>query len=167
MRIGFGYDSHRFDESRPLILGGVRIPDHPGLRGHSDGDAVAHAVTDALLGAAAMGDIGQHFPASEPQWKNADSMELLARVVGLVRDSGLRVGNVDITVITERPKIAPDAREMVARLAEVLGTTPDAISVKGKTNEGMGWIGAGEGLAVHAVALLEGSRGDEDHPGRT
>jgi 2-C-methyl-D-erythritol 2,4-cyclodiphosphate synthase len=109
-----------------------------------------------------MGDIGQHFPPSEPQWKDADSMEMLARVVELIRNSGLRVGNVDVTVITERPKIAPSAQEMVARLAEVLGIALDAISVKGKTNEGMGWIGAGEGLAVHAVALLEGSRSNGD-----
>ena len=160
MRIGFGYDSHRFDESRPLVLGGVRIPDHPGLRGHSDGDAIAHAVTDALLGAAALGDIGRHFPPSEPRWKDADSMELLARVVELIGESNLRVCNLDVTVITEQPKIAPNAQKMVARLSEVLGTAPDTISVKGKTNEGMGWIGSGEGMAVHAVALLEGEGGD-------
>ncbi len=160
MRIGFGYDSHRFDEARPLVLGGVRIPDHPGLLGHSDGDAIAHAVTDALLGAAALGDIGQHFPPSESQWKDADSMELLARAVELIGESDLRVCNVDVTVITEQPEIAPNAQEMVARLSEVLGTAPDAISVKGKSNEGMGWIGSGEGMAVHAVALLERSRDD-------
>ena len=164
MRIGFGYDSHRFDEARPLVLGGVRIPDHPGLRGHSDGDAIAHAVADALLGAAALGDIGRHFPPSEPQWKDADSMELLARAVELIRGSDLRVCNVDVTVITEQPKITANAREMVARLSEVLGTDPEGISVKGKTNEGMGWIGAGEGMAVHAVALLEGSGDDEARP---
>ena len=157
MRIGFGYDSHRFDEARPLVLGGVLIPDHPGLLGHSDGDAIAHAVTDALLGAAALGDIGRHFPASEPQWKDVDSMELLARVVELIGESGLRVCNVDVTVITEEPKIAPNVQAMVARLSEVLRTARDAISVKGKTNEGMGWIGSGEGMAVHAVALLERS----------
>ena len=157
MRIGFGYDSHRFDEARPLVLGGVLIPDHAGLVGHSDGDAIAHAVTDALLGAAALGDIGRHFPSTEAQWKDADSMELLARVVELIGESDLRVRNLDVTVITEQPKIAPSAQEMVARLSEVLGTTPGAISVKGKTNEGLGWIGAGEGMAVHAVALLEGS----------
>ncbi|MCH7855855.1 MAG: 2-C-methyl-D-erythritol 2,4-cyclodiphosphate synthase [Gemmatimonadetes bacterium] len=157
MRIGFGYDSHRFDEARPLVLGGVLIPDHPGLLGHSDGDAIAHAVTDALLGAAALGDIGRHFPPSEPQWKDVDSMELLARVVELIGESGLRVCNVDVTVITEEPKIAPNVQAMVARLSEVLRTAPDAISVKGKTNEGMGWIGSGEGMAVHAVALLERS----------
>jgi len=160
MRIGFGYDSHRFDEARPLVLGGVRIPDHPGLVGHSDGDAIAHAVTDAILGAAALGDIGQHFPPSESQWKDADSMELLARAVELIGESDLRVCNIDVTVITEQPEIAPNAQEMVARLSEVLGTAPDAISVKGKTNEGMGWIGSGEGMAVHAVALLERSRND-------
>lgn len=158
MRIGFGYDSHRFDEARPLVLGGVRIPDHPGLRGHSDGDAVAHAVTDALLGAAALGDIGRHFPPSDPQWEGADSMELLAHVVRLIGESDLRVGNVDVTVITERPNIAASAPDMVARLSEVLGTHANSVSVKGKSNEGMGWIGAGEGMAVHAVVLLEGSR---------
>ena len=160
MRIGFGYDSHRFDEARPLVLGGVRIPDHPGLLGHSDGDAIAHAVTDALLGAAALGDIGRHFPPSESQWKDVDSMELLARAVELIRESDLRVCNIDVTVITEQPEITPSAQEIVTRLAEVLGTAPDAISVKGKSNEGMGWIGSGEGMAVHAVALLEQSRDD-------
>ncbi len=160
MRIGFGYDSHRFDEARSLVLGGVRIPNHPGLLGHSDGDAIAHAVTDALLGAAALGDIGRLFPPSEPAWKDADSMELLARVVELIGESDLRVCNLDVTVITEQPKIAPSAQEMVARLAEVLGTALEAISVKGKTNEGMGWIGSGEGMAVHAVALLEHSGDD-------
>jgi 2-C-methyl-D-erythritol 2,4-cyclodiphosphate synthase len=165
MRIGFGYDSHRFDESRPLILGGVLIPDHPGLRGHSDGDAIAHAITDALLGAAALGDIGRHFPASEPQWKDANSMDLLARAVELIHASDLRVSNLDVTVIAEQPKIAPNAQAMVARLSEVLCTAPERISVKGKTNEGMGWIGAGEGMAVHAVALLEKSGDDEARQG--
>ncbi len=161
MRIGFGYDSHRFDEARPLVLGGVRIPDHPGLLGHSDGDAIAHAVADALLGAAALGDIGRHFPPSESRWKDADSMELLARAVELIGESDLRVCNIDVTVITEQPKIASNAQEMAVRLSEVLGTAPDAVSIKGKTNEGMGWIGSGDGMAVHAVALLEGS---EDAP---
>ena len=107
MRIGFGYDSHRFDEARSLVLGGVRIPDHPGLLGHSDGDAIAHAVTDALLGAAALGDIGRLFPPSEPRWKDADSMELLARAVELIGESDLRVCNLDVTVITEQPKDRP------------------------------------------------------------
>ena len=156
MRIGFGYDSHRFDQARPLVLGGIRIPDHPGLLGHSDGDAVAHAVIDALLGAAALGDIGRHFPPSDPQWKNANSMDLLARAVELIAESGLRLCNIDVTVITEQPKIAPRAQEMVARLSDVLGVAPEVVSLKGKTNEGMGWIGSGEGMAVHAVALLEG-----------
>ena len=161
MRIGFGYDSHRFDEARPLVLGGVRIPDHPGLLGHSDGDAIAHAIIDALLGAAALGNIGQHFPPSEPEWKDADSMDLLARTVKLIGESDLYVSNLDVTVITEQPKIAANAEKMVARLSEVLGTLPEAISVKGKTNEGMGWIGSGEGMAVHAVALLTRSEDDE------
>ncbi len=160
MRIGFGYDSHRFEKGRTLMLGGVMIPDHPGLAGHSDGDAVGHAVTDALLGAAAAGDIGQHFPPDDARWKDADSMELLARAVELIGESDLRVCNLDVTVITEQPKIAPSAQEMVARLAEVLGTALEAISVKGKTNEGMGWIGSGEGMAVHVVALLEQSGDD-------
>ncbi len=160
LRVGFGYDSHRFDEARPLVLGGVRIPKHPGLRGHSDGDAVVHAIIDALLGAAALGDIGRHFPPSEPRWKDADSMELLASVVELLAQSDLRVCNVDVTVITERPSIAASAPQMVTSLSAALGTTHEAISIKGKTNEGMGWIGAGEGMAVHAVALLEGKPDD-------
>ena len=155
MRIGFGYDSHRFETGRTLMLGGVMIPDHPGLAGHSDGDAVGHAVTDALLGAAAAGDIGQHFPPDDARWKDADSMDLLARAVSILEASGYKVHNVDITVICERPRIAPYVAAMRTRLAEVLGLGPGAVSVKGKTDEGMGWTGSGEGLAVHAVALLD------------
>jgi 2-C-methyl-D-erythritol 2,4-cyclodiphosphate synthase len=154
MRIGFGYDSHAFDPGRELILGGVKVPDAPGLRGHSDGDAVAHAVTDALLGAAALGDIGSHFPPDDPQWENADSMKLLEHAVSLVADSGFRVGNVDITVICEHPKVGPLAGRIRRSLGSVLGTAPSEVSIKGKTNEGMGWEGRREGLAVHAVALL-------------
>jgi len=154
MRIGFGYDSHAFDLGRELILGGVRVPDTPGLRGHSDGDAVAHAVTDALLGAAGLGDIGSHFPPDDPQWKNADSMRLLEHVVSLITDSGFRVGNVDITVICEHPKVGPLAGRIRQSLGDVLETAPSEVSIKGKTNEGMGWEGRREGLAVHAVALL-------------
>jgi len=155
MRIGFGYDSHRFETGRTLMLGGVMIPDHPGLAGHSDGDAVGHAVTDALLGAAAAGDIGQHFPSEDPRWKDADSMDLLARAVSILEASGYQVQNVDITVICERPRIAPYVAAMRTRLAEVLGLGPGAVSVKGKTDDAMGWTGSGEGLAVHAVALLD------------
>jgi 2-C-methyl-D-erythritol 2,4-cyclodiphosphate synthase len=154
MRIGAGYDSHRFDPDRPCILGGITIPDTPGLRGFSDGDAVAHAVTDAILGAAAAGDIGTHFPPGDERWRGADSMDLLRRAVAVVAAQGYRVGNVDVTVICEAPKIGPVAPAMRQSLAEALEVEVDAVSVKGKTNEGMGWEGRGEGLAVHAVALL-------------
>jgi 2-C-methyl-D-erythritol 2,4-cyclodiphosphate synthase len=159
MRIGFGYDSHRFDPARRLRLGGVEIPDSPGLGGHSDADAVAHAVTDAILGAAAAGDIGSHFPPGDPRWKDADSMDLLRRAVRVVMDAGYRVGNVDVTVICEHPKIGPHAAGMRENLAEVLACTAGDVSVKGKTNEKMGWTGAGEGIAVHAVACLHARSG--------
>jgi 2-C-methyl-D-erythritol 2,4-cyclodiphosphate synthase len=155
MRVGHGYDSHRFDPSRPLVLGGVAIPDHAGLRGHSDGDAVCHAVTDALLGAAAAGSIGSHFPPTDERWKDADSLQLLGRVVELLERRNYQVVNVDVTVVCETPHIGPLADAMRARLGEVLGVGPDFVSVKGKTDEGMGWTGAGQGLAVHAVALID------------
>ncbi|MSR35428.1 MAG: 2-C-methyl-D-erythritol 2,4-cyclodiphosphate synthase [Gemmatimonadetes bacterium] len=155
MRVGFGYDSHRFQEGRRLVLGGVTIPDHAGLAGHSDGDAVAHAVIDALLGAAGAGDVGSHFPPSDGRWKDADSMDLLRRAVTVLEGRNYQVVNVDLTVICETPRILPHAAAMCARLGDLLGVGPGAISVKGKTNEGMGWIGAGEGLAVHAVALVD------------
>jgi 2-C-methyl-D-erythritol 2,4-cyclodiphosphate synthase len=154
MRVGFGYDSHRFDSSRLLILGGVEIPHEPGLAGHSDGDAVAHAVIDALLGAAGEGDVGTHFPPGAQEWKGADSMRLLQIAVELLARAGFRPHNVDVTVICQRPRIAPVSEAMRRTLASVLGLPLAAVSVKGKTNEGMGWIGAGEGLAVHAVALI-------------
>ncbi len=154
LRVGTGYDSHRFDPARPLILGGVHIPDAPGLSGFSDGDAVAHAVTDALLGAASLGDIGTHFPPGVEQWRGADSMELLGRATAMLTDVGWHVGNIDLTVVCERPRIGPHAAAMRERLAECAGIDLAAVSVKGKSNEGMGWIGRGEGIAVHAVALL-------------
>ena len=138
-----------------MVLGGVVIPDHPGLSGHSDGDAVAHAVIDAVFGAAAAGDVGSHFPPDDERWRGADSIELLRRSVEVVREAGRRVVNVDVTVVCETPKIGPHAASMRARLAEALGVEPSDVSVKGKSNEGMGWIGRGEGLAVHAVALVE------------
>lgn len=159
MRVGFGYDSHRFEESRPLVLGGVTIPEAPGLAGHSDADAVCHAVTDAVLGAAAAGDIGQHFPPDDERWKDADSLELLKRAVRIVTDRDLTPGNVDVTVVCERPKIAPHARAMRQRLAEALEIDLGSVSLKATTNEGMGWIGAGEGVAVFAVVLLTGGTG--------
>jgi 2-C-methyl-D-erythritol 2,4-cyclodiphosphate synthase len=165
MRIGCGYDSHRFDPARPLILGGVHVPDHAGLAGHSDGDAVVHAVVDALLGAAGAGDIGRHFPPGEAEWKDADSMDLLSRVMPMLAGMGWAVSNVDVTVICESPNISTYSDAMRRCLSDVLGVSENAVSVKGKTNEGMGWIGAGEGLAVHTVALLMSASADPDRDG--
>lgn len=159
MRIGNGYDSHRFAAGRKLILGGVEIPSERGLDGHSDADAVAHAVTDALLGASGLGDIGRHFPPSDPQYKDADSMQLLAQVVRLLEGRNFQPVNVDVTVVAEAPKIGPHADAMRERLAAVLGIAPGNVSVKGKSNEGMGWIGRGEGVAVYAVALVDRMEG--------
>ena len=158
MRIGFGYDSHRFEEGRPLLLGGVTIPGSPGLKGHSDADVLFHAVIDALLGAAALGDIGSHFPDTDPAWKGADSARLLAQVVDEVEAAGYAVGNVDATVICERPRLRPHADTIRARLAELLRVDPSRVSVKGKTNEKMDDIGAGIGIEVHCAALLEETR---------
>jgi 2-C-methyl-D-erythritol 2,4-cyclodiphosphate synthase len=159
MRVGFGYDSHRFDTAVPLVLGGVAIPDHPGLAGHSDGDAVAHAVIDALLGAVAAGNVGSHFPPSDDQWKGADSMDLLTRTVRILEGRNYQVVNVDVTVVCETPRIGPHQEAMREALGRVLGIGRDAVSVKGKSNEGMGWIGAGEGLAVYAVAAVDSMGG--------
>ncbi len=155
VRVGVGYDSHRFDPARPLILGGITIPEHPGLRGHSDGDAICHAVTDALLGAAGAGDIGRHFPPADDRWKDADSVELLRTAVDLLERENYQVVNVDVVVIAESPRIGPFVDAMRQRLADVLRIRSDFVSLKGKTNEGMGWVGAGEGLAVPAVALVD------------
>ena len=154
MRIGVGWDSHRFAAGRQLILGGVHLPDGPGLAGHSDADAVAHAITDAVLGAAALGDIGTHFPPTDERWRDADSLELLQQAVALVRSEGFRIGNVDVTVLCERPKLGPYTSRMRERLAGALGVSEGQVSVKAKTNEGMGWIGRGEGIGAVAVALL-------------
>jgi len=154
MRIGFGYDSHRFTPDRPCILGGVTIPDAPGLLGFSDGDAVAHALADALLGAAALGDIGAHFPPGDERWRGADSMDLLRKCVALLHDAGYRVGNADVTVVCESPRIGPHAQSIRASLAGALEVPTNAVSVKGKTNESMGWEGREEGIGVHAVALI-------------
>lgn len=156
MRIGFGYDSHLFEAGKPLVLGGVAIPGCDGLKAHSDGDVVMHALIDALFGAAAMGDIGSHFPDSDERWKGADSAGLLSRAVSEISSAGFRVGNVDITVICERPRIGPHVAAIRARLAALLGVAVSQLSVKGKTNEGMDAVGAGLGVAVHVVALLEG-----------
>lgn len=155
MRIGHGYDSHRFEAGRPLILGGILIPSDRGLAGHSDADAVCHAITDAILGAACLGDIGSHFSDRDPAWENADSLDLLGRAVTLLEGENYQVVNVDVTVIAEHPRVGPHVPEMREKLAEVLGISPRNISVKGKTNEKMGWIGREEGIAVFAVALID------------
>jgi 2-C-methyl-D-erythritol 2,4-cyclodiphosphate synthase len=154
MRVGIGYDSHRFADRRKLILGGVVIPHLQGLVGHSDADAVCHALTDAILGAAGLGDIGTMFPPTDPQWRDANSLELLRQAHLRAVETGLNFVSGDITVIVERPKLAPYVDAMREKLAATLLTTLSNISVKAKTNEGMGWIGRGEGVAVIAVALL-------------
>ena len=154
-RTGIGYDSHRLVEGRPLILGGQSIPHTHGLAGHSDADAVAHALTDAILGAAAAGDIGTHFPDTDPRWKGADSIGLLRAACAVVAERGFRVSQVDVTVILERPRLGPHISSMRAALAAALGLTVDDVSVKAKTNEGMGFVGRGEGIATMAVATLE------------
>jgi len=158
VRIGNGYDLHRLVYGRPLILGGVTIPFEKGLQGHSDADAVCHAITDAILGAAGMGDIGRHFPDSDPAWKNANSLDLLRHAAVLVHDAGYAIGNIDSIVVAERPKIAPHAAAMIANIAAALGIDESAVSIKGKTNEGVDSTGAGEAIAVHAVALVMSAR---------
>lgn len=155
MRVGVGYDSHRFASGRKLILGGVDIPHDRGLAGWSDADAVAHALTDAILGAAALGDIGRLFPPTDPQWRDADSLALLAQAHERVAAAGLRFAQGDITVVAEAPQLAPFVDRMQRRLADTLGVPAGRVSIKAKTNEGMGWIGRGEGIAAIAVALLE------------
>jgi 2-C-methyl-D-erythritol 4-phosphate cytidylyltransferase/2-C-methyl-D-erythritol 2,4-cyclodiphosphate synthase len=153
-RIGVGYDLHRLVEDRPLVLGGVTVPAARGAQGHSDADVVCHAVTDAILGAARAGDIGQHFPDTDPAWKGASSIGLLERCAGLVRRDGWVVENVDVVIVLERPKLGPHRAAMEERLAAALGIQPGAVSVKAKTNEGVDAVGRGEAIAAHAVALL-------------
>jgi len=153
-RVGIGYDSHRFDRSRPLILGGVTIPGYPGLVGHSDGDAVCHALTDAVLGAAGAGDIGAMFPDDLAENRGRDSIEMLKLAVGRIGEAGFRVAQVDVVVITEMPRIGPHRDAVQKMLAAALGVSAGDVSVKGKSNEGMGWIGRGEGLACVVVATL-------------
>ena len=156
MRIGFGYDAHVFtDAAKPLVLGGVLIPDSPGLKAHSDGDVLIHAVIDALFGAAALGDIGSHFPDTDAAWKGADSALLLETAMAEVRAAGHQLGNLDVTVICERPRLRPHVEAIRARLARILGVDVAQVSVKGKTNEKMDDVGAGKGIVVHAAVLLE------------
>jgi 2-C-methyl-D-erythritol 2,4-cyclodiphosphate synthase len=155
MRIGIGYDAHRLAPGRPLILGGVHIPFEQGLLGHSDADVLCHALADALLGAAALGDIGCHFPDSDPAWAGASSLLLLQRVEQMLRQEGWRIVNVDSVIIAEKPRLAPFMAEMRERLATALGLDGAAVSVKATTTEGLGFCGAGQGLAAQAVALIE------------
>ena len=155
MRIGHGYDVHRLVEGRRLILGGVEIPFEKGLLGHSDADVLAHAIMDALLGAAALGDIGQMFPDSDPQYAGADSLALLEQVTARLRAAGYRVGNVDATVIAQKPKLAAQIPRMRENLARAMGVDLGRVSVKATTEEHLGFTGREEGIAAHAVALLE------------
>jgi 2-C-methyl-D-erythritol 2,4-cyclodiphosphate synthase len=155
MRSGIGYDVHAFEPGRPLILGGVPINHDRGLGGHSDGDVLTHAVIDALLGAAALGDIGQHFPPGDPQWKDASSLDLLRRAAAFVRDAGHRVVNIDSTVVAAAPRLAPHVPSMRALLSDALGVDRDAVSVKATTSDGLGSLGRGEGIAALAVTLLD------------
>ena len=154
MRIGIGYDVHRLTEGRLLVLGGITVPSTLGLLGHSDADVLTHAIIDALLGAAALGDIGTHFPDTDAEWKGADSIELLREVVRLIATEGYAVGNVDAVVVLQRPKLRPHIDDMRARLAEVMDVTVGQVSIKATTGEGMGFAGREEGAAAHAVALL-------------
>lgn len=161
-RVGTGYDLHRLVEGRPLILGGVTVAHSHGLAGHSDADVLAHALTDAILGAVAQGDIGRHFPDSDPRWRGADSLAMLAHAVSVARAAGYRVDNVDAVIIAERPKLQPHIPAIRACLAATLNVAVDRVSVKGKTNEGVGELGRGEAMAVHAVALLTLESGTSD-----
>lgn len=153
MRIGFGYDSHRLVKGRKLIIGGVEIPFEKGLKGHSDADVLCHAIIDAIIGALGLGDIGRHFPDTDPKWKDASSIDLLKNIVKLSRSNGLDISWIDSTVITEKPKLAPYIETMKEAIARA-GITSGLINIKAKTNEGMGFIGKGEGIAAYAVCLL-------------
>jgi 2-C-methyl-D-erythritol 2,4-cyclodiphosphate synthase len=157
MRIGQGFDVHAFGRGDHVMLGGVRIPHTHGLVAHSDGDVAVHALCDALLGALALGDLGKHFPDSDPKWKGADSLQLLTHCMALVRERGYALGNADITVICEKPKLAPHIEAMRARMASALECDVGAISIKATTTEGLGFAGRGEGIAALAVVLLESS----------
>ena len=160
IRTGIGYDSHRLVAGRPLILGGVELPSELGLEGHSDADALCHAVMDALLGAAGLGDIGEHFPDHDERYRGADSIELLKAAVAMVREAGFTPLNVDATIVLERPKLGDARRTMRERLADAIGVRPDEVNVKASTGEGIGFVGRGEGVAVLAIATL--SRDGDD-----
>jgi len=155
MRVGQGEDVHRVDDDRPLVLGGVIIEEGPGLAGHSDADVLLHAITDAVLGAAALGDIGRHFPPSDPRWAGADSADFLRPALRLAREPGWELSNVDSTVRTERPRLAPYVEHMRQRIAGIAGIEPGQVSVKAKSGEGLDAVGRGEAMAATAVVLLE------------
>ena len=155
MRVGFGYDVHRLVEERKLILGGVEVPYEKGLLGHSDADVLVHALMDAMLGAAGMGDIGRHFPDTDNQYKGIDSMLLLERVTQLLHEAGYKVNNIDVTVVAQRPKLAGFIPQMVTNIARVVGAEESMVNVKATTEEHLGFTGSGEGMACHAVCLLE------------
>jgi 2-C-methyl-D-erythritol 2,4-cyclodiphosphate synthase len=158
IRIGIGYDVHAFaapEAQRPLMIGGVQIPHERSLAGHSDADALLHAVVDALLGAAALGDIGTHFPSSDPRWRDAASRDFLTYTLDLLTEQGWRIGNVDATIVAERPRMTPHIPAIRARLAEALGVPLEAVSVKAKTTDGLGFTGRSEGIACYVVALIE------------
>ena len=155
IRVGLGYDVHKLVEDRKLILGGVDIPYEKGLLGHSDADVLLHAITDALFGAAALGDIGSHFPDTDPRYKGADSLKLLEACGTELREYGWKIGNIDAVIVAQRPKLLPYVPQMRENIARVLGIDINQVSVKGKTEEGLGFTGSGEGMAVHAVCLLE------------
>lgn len=156
-RIGQGYDVHKLVEGRKLILGGVEIPYEKGLLGHSDADVITHAVMDALLGACALGDIGKHFPDTDERYKGADSIQLLVRVGEILKEHGYKVGNIDATIIAQRPKLLPYRAQMQRNIAEALGIDAGQVSIKATTEEGLGFTGTGEGISAQAVALVEGA----------
>jgi 2-C-methyl-D-erythritol 2,4-cyclodiphosphate synthase len=154
MRIGFGYDVHPLVPGRRLILGGITVPFELGLEGHSDADVVVHALCDALLGAMALGDLGQHFPSSDEQWRGVSSLVLLQHVVGLLREQRFMLGNADVTIVAQRPRLAPYTPHMVQTLAAVIGCAPAQMSIKATTTDGLGFIGQGTGIAAYAVCLI-------------
>jgi 2-C-methyl-D-erythritol 2,4-cyclodiphosphate synthase len=155
-RIGMGYDVHPFVEGRPLILGGITIPHHQGLAGHSDADCLAHAICDALLGAVSEGDLGRHFPDTDPQYKDVESLLLLKKVNERVEQKGFRITNIDATIVAQTPRLAPFLPHMEDRLATTMGVEKERVNVKATTTEGLGFTGRGEGIAAYAVALVEG-----------
>lgn len=154
MRVGFGYDAHRLTPGRPLVLGGVHIPHPLGLKGHSDADVLTHALGDALLGAVAAGDLGRHFPDTDPAYKDISSLVLLERVMAVVHSRGFQPVNVDVTVVAEQPRLAPHIPQMIHNLAPILGLAPDAVSIKATSTEKMGFAGREEGIAAYAVVLV-------------